>query len=181
MPHLQRLARSGGILAAALVLGYPLIAVPNVEPLTLAFFAVGCAEGPLWGLFVALVGESVFAAFHPMGPAIAPVWLAQVMGMGIVGVLGGWSRPLWRGAWHRGAWTVRAAWVGVLATLVFDGLTNFAFAIAIGPFVPVMIAAIPFAAVHAGSNALLFGLFFPILQRWLLRPTSVVAHSVPSP
>jgi hypothetical protein len=173
---LRRLARSGGLVAAAFALKLPLFAVPNVEPLTLAFFALGYAYGPLWGLMVGAVSMAVYATFNPWGAAIIPIWIAQIAGMALAGSAGGVLRMF---AGGRGVpRMIPAAIAGAAATLIYDLLTNLAFAVAIGPFWPVMIAAIPFSAIHITSNALLFGAIFPILGRWLTRPaSSIVAPS----
>ncbi|MEW5702501.1 MAG: hypothetical protein AB1792_09760 [Candidatus Zixiibacteriota bacterium] len=176
-PHvvvaLRRLARSGGIVAAAFALKLPLFAVPNVEPLTLAFVLVGYAYGSVWGAMVGTLSMAVYATFNPWGAAIPPVWGAQIVGMGLAGLVGGLARPLLGRMGTPGR--ASAVAVGVAVTLVYDVLTNLAFAFAIGPFVPVMIAAIPFSALHVLSNALLFGAIFPILGRWLTRPAASVA------
>jgi hypothetical protein len=66
---------------------------------------------------------------------------------------------------------------GITTTLCYDALTNLALAWSIGPFWPTMVAALPFAGIHVTSNALLFGLIFPILRRWLVSPTSTVVRS----
>ncbi|HUU44292.1 MAG TPA: hypothetical protein VM118_01055 [Acidobacteriota bacterium] len=174
---LRRLAHSGGLVAAAFALKYPLVAVPNVEPLTLAFFAVGYAYGPLWGLFVGLLSEGIYTTFNPLGAPIFPVWVAQIVSMGGAGFLGGVMGWMLKHTESRRVRVVAATVGGVVATLIFDLLTNFAFAWAIGPFWPVLAAAVPFAVIHVGSNALLFAVIFPILERWLLRPTTVVIES----
>jgi len=175
--QLRRLTHSGGLVAAAFALKYPLVALPNIEPLTLAFFAVGYAYGAPWGAFVGALGMGIYATFHPQGIPIFPVWAAQLFGMALAGFIGGIIAK-WVGkskaGWRR---YLPAILGGVLATVLFDLLTNLAFALAIGPFWPVMIAGIPFAVIHIGSNALLFALIFPILERWLLRPTASVVQS----
>jgi hypothetical protein len=176
-PSLRRLAQSGGLLAAAFALKYPLIGLPNVEPLTLAFFALGYAHGARWGAFVGIAGEAIFATFNPMGMSIPQVWGAQVIGMGLVGMAGGLSRPFYDPIWSHNFRIGFAAVAGFGVTLVYDILTNLAFAASIGPFWPVMVAAIPFAAIHVVSNALLFALLFPILSRWLIRPIHPVVPS----
>ena len=171
--ELRRLAISGGLVAAAFAVKYALIGIPNVEPLTLAFFAVGFAYGPIWGAFVGIIGEGMFAAINPMGAPIAPVWVAQIIGMALAGMIGGLAGAAIRGRGEGKRWQIVAlVGAGVLATLLFDLLTNVAMAWSIGPFWPVMAAAIPFAGIHVLSNALLFALIFPILQRWLIRYTS---------
>jgi hypothetical protein len=173
-PALRRLAQSGGLVAAAFALKYPLVAIPNVEPLTLVFFALGYAHGPLWGAGIGAVSELIFATLNPLGPSLPPVWLTQIVGMSLAGVAGGLIRPLWTRIERKGTKILVAAVFGIAVTLIFDLLTNLSFAVVIGPFWPVMIAAIPFAAVHVASNALLFASVFPILSRWLARPSHPV-------
>lgn len=166
---------SGGLVAAAFALKYPLVGVPNVEPLTLAFFAVGYAYGVPWGAFVGAAGEALYATVNPFGPPIVPVWAAQIVSMMIVGMVGGWiGRIDNRSEWSNKVTVAIIVGAGVGVTIIFDLLTNLALAISIGPFWPVMIAAVPFAGVHIASNALLFLTVFPILRRWFLRSTSVV-------
>lgn len=176
-PSIRRLAQSGGLLAAAFALKYPLIGLPNIEPLTLAFFALGYAHGARWGAFVGFAGEAIFAAFNPLGMPIAPVWAAQVLAMTFVGASGGMFRPFYDPAWSPKVRAGLAAAAGIAVTLTFDLVTNLAFAVVIGPFWGVMLAAIPFAAIHIASNALLFALVFPILSRWLVRPIHPVVDS----
>jgi len=171
----RRLAVSGGLVAAAFAIKYPLIGVPNVEPFTLAFFCVGYMFGPAWGLFVGAAGETIYATINPYGASIVPVWVAQIVGMGVAGMIGGWVGLMKnRLNWDRKRTIALAVGAGIAATLVFDLLTNLALAWGIGPFWPVMIAGIPFAGLHIASNALLFILIFPILRRWLLGSASTV-------
>ena len=175
--EIRRLAISGGLVAAAFAVKYAVIGLPNVEPLTLAFFGVGYAYGAIWGAFVGSVGEGMFAAVNPMGAPIAPVWVAQIMGMALVGVIGGLTRRIDGGRRDLGRWRWAAiVGAGVVATILFDLLTNLAMAWSIGPFWAVMLAAVPFSGIHIASNALLFALIFPILRRWLTRYTSSAAE-----
>lgn len=179
-PSLRRLAQSGGLLAAAFALKYPLIGVPNVEPLTLAFFALGYAHGARWGAFVGVVGEMIYATINPLGMSIPQVWGAQIIGMALAGMAGGMVRPFYDPLRSPKLRAAMAGATGLAVTLVFDVLTNLAFAATIGPFWAVMVAAIPFAAIHVLSNTLLFALVFPILSRWLVRPIHpVVTSSAP--
>ena len=166
---------SGGLVAAAFAIKYPLVGIPNVEPLTLAFFAVGYAYGPVWGAFVAATGEGLYATVNPFGPPILPVWVAQIASMAIVGLVGGWTGAfLRRTEWSTWSSHALIVIIGIGVTLNFDLLTNLAMAVAIGPFWPVMVAGIPFTLIHVASNALLFALVFPILRRWFLQPTTTV-------
>ena len=166
---------SGGLVAAAFAIKYPLIGIPNVEPFTLAFFCVGYMFGPAWGLFVGAAGETIYATINPYGASIAPVWVAQIAGMACAGAIGGWV-GLMKDRLNRNnkQGVVLAVGAGIVATLIFDLITNLAMAWSIGPFWPVMIAAIPFAGLHIASNALLFIVIFPILRRWFLGSASTV-------
>lgn len=187
---IRRLAISGGLVAAAFALKYPLIGIPNVEPLTLVFFTIGYVYGSGWGALVGAVGELIYATFNPYGAQIFPVWIAQIAGMALAGVLGGAFRLLLapkpdhergyvggRGAAARRALALTSvSLAGIITTLCYDLLTNLALALAIGPFWPTLVAALPFVVIHLVSNALLFPLIFPILRRWLLRPTTAVVE-----
>jgi uncharacterized membrane protein len=177
---IRRLAVSGGLVAAAFAIKYPLIGLPNVEPFTLAFFCVGYMFGPLWGLFVGMVGETIYATINPYGASIPPVWASQIIGMGVAGLIGGWVGLMKnRLNWDR-KWTLAlVVGAGIVATLFFDLATNLATAWSAGPFWTkpfwtVMIAGIPLAGLHLASNALLFIVIFPILRRWLLGSASTV-------
>jgi hypothetical protein len=97
--------------------------------------------------------------------------------MALVGMSGGLARPFFDPIRSDRIKAAFASIAGIGVTLAFDILTNLAFAATIGPFWPVMIAGIPFAAIHVLSNALLFALVFPILSRWLVRPTHPIVHS----
>lgn len=180
--EIRRLAMSGGLVAAAFAVKYPMIGLPNVEPLTLVFFCIGYAFGPLWGIFVGCVAEGFYATFNPIGMPIAPVWIAQIISMGIVGAIGGLA-GLQHSRLPISHWLDRTLLVliGVIVTAIFDLLTNLAMAWVIGPFWAVMAAAIPFSALHIASNALLFALIFPILRRWLTPPASVPASAPADP
>ncbi len=94
-PSVRRLAQSGGLLAAAFALKYPLIGLPNVEPLTLAFFAIGYAHGARWGAFVGIVGEMIYATINPLGMSIPQVWGTQILSMALAGIAGGLVRPFY--------------------------------------------------------------------------------------
>jgi hypothetical protein len=133
--------------------------VPNFEFLTVILFAGGYVLGPAWGALAGGLGAFLFSAVNPYGSGLAVplVLAAQVAGQAFAGAVGGClgraplaalPSPLLRAA------VVVAAGVGV--TLVYDLLTNLASAVLFGPLLPTLVAALPFAAVHVGTNALLF-------------------------
>ncbi len=130
--------------------------IPNFEFLSVILFAGGFVLGPAWGALAAALGEFLYSVINPYGSGLLiPLVLAsQVLGMALVGAAGGWvgrmasARPPVRAA------VVIAA--GVLGTLVFDFLTNLASGIQFGQPVPTLVAGVPFAVVHVGTNAALF-------------------------
>ncbi|MGH7724189.1 MAG: hypothetical protein ACREOU_02045, partial [Candidatus Eiseniibacteriota bacterium] len=130
--------------------------IPNFEFLSVILFAGGFVLGPVWGALAAGLGEFLYSAINPYGSGlVVPLVLAsQVLGMAFVGVLGGWvGRLAIARAPLRAAAVIGA---GVVGTIVFDFLTNLASGIQFGQLGPMMLAGIPFALVHVGTNAALF-------------------------
>ncbi len=135
--------------------GY-LDSIPNFEFLTVLLFVGGFVLGPAWGALAAALGEFLYSAMNPYGSGLAVplVLAAQVAGMALAGVAGGWlGRAALRPPILRAALVIAA---GVAVTVVFDLLTNLASAVMFGPIVPTLVAALPFAAIHVATNAALF-------------------------
>ncbi len=162
---IRDLARVGGLLAAAFVLKLPILGLPNIEPFTLVYFFIGYRYGLVWGIVIAGLGEFLYSAFNPFGAALPPVMVAQVVGMGIVGLCGGLfgHYDSWRVCSHSRRWGLLA--VAICLTLVFDLLTNLAMVWTLGNLVEWLYAAIPFSALHIAANSVLFVFAFPVLQK----------------
>lgn len=162
---LRRLAFAGVFAGLAWGAGYVSI-IPNVEFLTLLLFVGGWVVGPRWGALAAALGEALHTVFNPYGSAFAMhplIGLSQIVGMAASGFAGG---VLGRLAPRRGfaAWAL-VTLAGILVTAWFDLLTNLATAYAFGQWKVTLIAALPFALVHEGSNAALFGTVGALLVR----------------
>ncbi len=135
--------------------------VPYVEPIpwlelqTLVVFAAGYFLGAGRGAAVGALAMAVYSLANPYGPAHPLVFAAQLLGRAGVGGLGGLAAAasLSPRPWHRGIGL--AAW-SVAASLVYDLPTNLATAVLFGPLLPVLVAGVPFAALHLLSNAALF-------------------------
>jgi len=165
------MTRVAAFVAVGVALGYLLAPVPNVELVTATCFCAGYLLGPGPGVLCSMLMEALFAGFHPMGSSVGLTLVAQCLGMGGAGLLGALCSLLSRRAnkWVR---TALITLFGIMATLWFDLLTNLAFPVAAGfTFEQTMasfVLAVPFAAIHVGSNALVFLLIVsPVLPTFV--------------
>lgn len=166
----KELVKMGLFAALALALGFALVHIPNVELVTLTIFFSGSILGRLKGALVGMVAMVLFTLFNPLGPAVIPVAIAQVIGMGLVGMAGGimGSRiKEIRTALARGAFL--AGW-GFSLSLLYDLLTNFAVAAAFGlweRWYAVVIGGLTFSLIHIVSNTVIFALIGgTLIRRW---------------
>ncbi|MFH1009817.1 MAG: hypothetical protein V1784_01105 [bacterium] len=158
------LTRMAAFIAVAVVLGYLLAPIPNVELVTATCFAAGVCLGATGGLVVGAMGEFLFAGLHPMGSSIGILLLAQMLGMALAGFVGGKVSSLLTG--FQGFASRRILFgLGAILTFLFDLLTNLAYPLQAGfslsQTTAVLAAGIGFAAIHIASNALVFALVLP--------------------
>ena len=162
--YLRRLAFAGVFAGLAWGAGYVHL-IPNFEFLTVILFAGGWVVGPLWGAIAASLGEALYSVFNPYGVAPPLVFLSQIVGMAGSGVLGGVLGRLPVGGKRR-LW-VLVVLAGIVATVSFDLLTNLASGVMFGQWRTTLKMALPFAAAHLGSNAVLFASIGVLLVRAL--------------
>ena len=152
----SNLAVTAVLIALSVTLGLLLVAVPNVEGLSAVSFFSGAILGAGGGALVGAVAMSLFSLLNPLGPAAFPVFLAQVIGMALVGCSG----VLWlRLAGSAGKAALLAGIFGGVVTFVYDILTNYGFAVLMGRWsdpMPFIAAGIPFSVMHIVSNVLIF-------------------------
>ncbi len=148
-------------------LGVLLSGVPNVELITLTSVLAGVALGPVGGLVAGALAEAAYSLASPYGVALPVLFVAQVVGMGLAGLVGGLTAPplLRLLAQRRRLVTgVLAATLGAATTVVFDLLTNLAIGLATDIDLRVALAGgIVFALLHVGANSLVFGALWPLL------------------
>ena len=77
------------MVALCVAIGYLMIAIPNVELLSAAVFTCGVLRGSRRGALVGLLTMMLFATLNPMGLSPPPMFVAQVLGMSVVGAAGG--------------------------------------------------------------------------------------------
>ncbi len=161
----KKIAKMGVFTALPIVLKIPILQIPNVEFFTFVVFTSGFLLGIIEGGVVGMLSMSIYTVFNPYGLAPLPIAFAQVISMFIIGITGGLFYSL---KLFRGITLITFIWMGssgLVLTLLYDFLTNSGVAMVMGSFLPVMLAAIPFALTHLVSNIIIFVLLTPVLFR----------------
>ncbi|MFX1492360.1 MAG: ECF transporter S component [Promethearchaeota archaeon] len=145
---------------AALAIGgnYALSAVPNIELSSVMVFLSGFLFGPIIGALVAFIAMLIYQLWNPWGAFIPPIGLAVIGCTIVIGIVGGILGKAMQGLdYSDSSWFLLPILFGVLLTLFFDLVTNFAYCFTFGiPFIVVLITGLPFMMVHIPSNAILF-------------------------
>lgn len=160
----KRLATRAVLTALAVAAGLALAHVPNVEGVSAVSFVAGYLTGWAGGCTIGAAAMLLLSLLNPLGPAPPPVIAAQVAGMAIVGSAGVLLRPFGRA--RRAALAAMA--LGAVTTLVYDVLTNYGVAVSVGRWrdpAAIMLAGVPFAAIHTATNAAIFGAVAVFLTR----------------
>jgi hypothetical protein len=153
----MRLSTIAVLVAVAVALGMLLAAVPNVEGVSAVSFFSGYLLGAGGGCLVGGLSEGILSLLNPLGPAPPPVLAAQILGMAMMGLSGSLFR---RAAGKPRLLAVLVPAAGAVLTIVYDILTNYGAAVAMGRWrspIPVLAAGIPLGLLHVISNAAIFG------------------------
>ncbi|MFQ6003326.1 MAG: ECF transporter S component [Candidatus Zixiibacteriota bacterium] len=168
----RKLSLMGVLVALAIVLKLPILFVPNVEFFTFVIFSSGYLLGIIEGLLVGVISMSLYTSIiTPYGLPPLPIAFAQVVSMALIGLAGGLAFKLHLVRFDKrpSPFTLfKFLIMGLFAlglTLIYDLLTNLATAYVMRQFVPVMIAAIPFALIHVLSNIAIFVVLTPVLLK----------------
>ena len=164
MPNVRPLVLTAIFIALAIAGGLALIAIPNVELITVTVFLAGFMLGAWRGMMVGAIAEFLYSFFNPYGVAAPPVLIAQVLSMALAGCGGSGLRFFCRER-------IPAAWLcalsGLLLTLIFDLATTVGFLLITDQGLAGMLAALTFGLyfylTHLTSNTLLFAVLLPIL------------------
>ena len=165
------MAMVGVLSALSVAMGYTFIFVPNVEMISASIFISGYLLGVPKGIVVAIMAETVFSAFNPMGSGLAFPFLlvSQVIGMSFFGAAGGML-----GKWGE-KFVFTKVRIGALAaagfgcTIVYDLLTTLSWPIAAGfsgnqMYATIALGAV-FSSIHLISNSLIFVLIVPSILK----------------
>jgi len=143
---------------------YAMIGLPNIKFMDLFVFVSGYCFGILPGLLVGVFTWLVYGTLNPYGFSL-PIWVATSLGEGLYGLVGGLSKkfglevPDLLRIRKKEYWicSIKIALLGFLLTSLYDLFTNVVSALTAGLPIPiVLIAGIPFAILHEGSNIAFF-------------------------
>lgn len=156
-PLLQLVALEAGLAALAVVAGFGLAAVPNVELVTFIVFLTGALFGVKSGVRVGVIASVAYGLLSPYGLPDPLLLTALVLGRVWIGALGGWFRPALHDGerWRR---VLLFAAGGALGSLGFHALTNVALGITMSAWRTVLLGAIPFALIGIASNIVVFAI-----------------------
>jgi uncharacterized membrane protein len=161
----RKLALMGILIALAFALKLPILQLPNIEFFSFVVFCSGFVLGILAGSMVGAVAISLWTFFNPYGFAPWPIALAQIISMILIGFSGGFFRKLNLISNNSIIRIFQLGAGGLVLTFIYDLLTNLATAYVVGQLVPVLVAGIPFALLHIGSNTVIFVMLSPLLLR----------------
>ena len=168
----RKLALMGVLIALAIVLKLPLLSVPNVEFFTFIIFSSGYLLGIIGGVLVGIISMSIYTSIiTPYGLPPLPIAFAQILCMALIGFAGGLAFKFNVVAFDQNPSSRSFLPIlimgisGLVLTIIYDLFTNLAVAFVMGQFLPVMIAAIPFALIHVLSNILIFVILAPLLLK----------------
>jgi hypothetical protein len=163
----RKLAWSGVLIALAIVLKLPILSVPNVEFLTFVIFSSGYLLGMIEGMIVGIISMSIYTSLiTPYGLPPLPIAVAQILSMALVGFAGGLADRFRLILTFNSILPYLSMGIaGLVLTIIYDLLTNMAAAYVMGQFYPIMVAAVPFAAIHILSNLIIFIVLTPLLLK----------------
>jgi uncharacterized membrane protein len=155
--HTLKIAIITILVALSVGTNYALVSFQNVKLMDFITFVGGFLFGPLTGVLVGVFSWSIYGVLNPYG-FVPQIWLATMLSEAIYGVAGGFLRKAHVDFKISLRHTIFMGEVGFLLTLLYDLLTNVAFAEVLGQNILVAIAVgAPFTLTHEISNALLFG------------------------
>lgn len=166
---ITRYYSSIGLLTAIAVLSnYSLIWIPNVKIMDLIVFISGFYYGILAGIIVGILSWMVYGSLNPYG-FVLQIWLATMLCETFYGIIGGLLKNkdnIFIEENYKFRKSILLGFIGFLITLLYDVLTNLAFAYIFNlPFIYVMIFGIPFTILHEISNFILFSIgLIPIIK-----------------
>ncbi len=167
--------------ALAIVLGYSLAYIPNIEVFTLMIFLSGFIMGKKEGAIIGLLSASIFTFFNPLGPSPPPLFIYQLIHYSTTGLLGGLTKDFLRNKEYfkptEDLYIFRImllfGFLGAVITFVFDILSTlfggFTVSITIDYFIALYLLGIVFTTVHLIGNILVFVFLLPGLIQLIMK------------
>jgi len=168
-----RIALVSTFTALAIVLGYLLAYIPNIELFTLTIFLSGFILGKRDGMIVGFLSSLIFCFFNPLGASPLPLLAFQLTHYSLTGLLGALTNDVLN---KRSFFTfdedlykvpvmVIFGILGAIITISFQVLSSlvnvFTFYDSIDEFLPYFVIGIPFTITHIIGNTLGFIFILP--------------------
>jgi hypothetical protein len=176
-----RISLIGTFTALAIVLGYTLAYIPNIEVFTLMIFLSGFIMNKKEGAIIGLLSASIFTFFNPLGPSPPPLFIYQLIHYSTTGVLGGLTKDFLRNKEYfkptEDLYLFRImllfGFLGAIITFIFDILSTlfggFTVSITIDYFIAAYLLGIVFTTVHLIGNVLVFVFLLPGLIQVIMK------------
>ncbi|MFX0187117.1 MAG: hypothetical protein ACFE8A_05210 [Candidatus Hodarchaeota archaeon] len=168
-----RSALIGIFTALAVVLGYALVFIPNIELFTLMIFLSGFIMGKRDGAIVGIMSSFIFVFFNPYGISPIPLFAYQLAHYASVGLLGGVmcdflsKKEFFKPEEDLYVFSILLTFaiIGALITFTFDVISTLIGALvfygSIESFWPTYIIGLPFTTIHLIGNMLGFIFILP--------------------
>jgi energy-coupling factor transport system substrate-specific component len=159
--------------ALAIVLGYMLAYIPNIELFTLSIFLSGFILGRRDGIIVGSFSSFIFCFFNPIGTSPLPLFIFQLIHYSFTGFLGGVARNYLKNKSffkpEKDLYVLPVmilfGLIGALITIsfqIFSSLIDVLFFFgSLESFIPYFLTGIPFTVVHIIGNTLGFIFILP--------------------
>lgn len=159
--------------ALAIVLGYLLAYIPNIELFTLTIFLSGFILGKRDGMIIGLLSSFIFCFFNPFGASPLPLLAFQLTHYSITGLIGALTGDLLQKKvsfelnddLYKISVMIIFGFIGALITVSFQIFSSLVDVLSyfgtINEFVPYFLTGIIFTAIHIIGNTLGFIFILP--------------------
>jgi len=176
-----RIALISTFTALAIVLGYLLAYIPNIELFTLTIFLSGFILGKRDGIIVGFLSSFIFCFFNPLGASPLPLFAFQLIHYSITGLIGAFTNDYLKKKNffnpNEDIYIISVIVIfgvlGVLITTSFQFFSSLVYVLSffgtINKFLPVFLTNIVFTAIHIIGNTLGFIFILPGLIQLINR------------
>jgi len=167
--------------ALAIVLGYAMAYIPNIEVFTLMIFLSGFIMSKKEGAIIGLLSASIFTFFNPFGPSPPPLFIYQLIHYSLTGLSGGLAkdfmlnRKFFKPKEDLYVFQVMVIFgvIGGILTFLFDILSTLFGGLTVSTSIDYFIASylfgIVFTTVHLIGNILVFVFLLPGLIQIIMK------------
>ncbi|MBY9010409.1 MAG: hypothetical protein KGD74_11140 [Candidatus Lokiarchaeota archaeon] len=167
--------------ALAIVLGYAMAYIPNIEVFTLMIFLSGFIMSKKEGAIIGLLSAFIFTFFNPFGPSPPPLFIYQLIHYSLTGISGALTkdfmlnRKFFKPKEDLYVYQVMVIFgvVGGILTFLFDILSTlfggFTVSITIDYFIAAYLFGLIFTTIHLIGNILVFIFLLPGLIKIIMK------------